>query len=115
MAKTIRFEVNQKELDSNNVILQESDFVYSVSYTATEKVYFSLASNNTYTPINFNQVTSGTALKITTSQTVSIKLNSGAQELVVSGGTVYVGTVTGLTIKNNSGSASTIIVEIYGT
>lgn len=113
MSSTLLFTINEKEVDTNNTVTDERDYSISSSFTKYQKNDMSLSSGVTYTAVSFNSFTSATFLRINSTQSLNIKLNGGSEIFVVNKDFIFWGTITGLTINNNSGVTADILVELY--
>lgn len=114
MASRVRFQIDEKDLDSEDVTSDERSYVINCDYTASTKGAFSATSSNTYYAIGFGNVTTAALIRINSTQGISIKVNGGSQELTGIENLIFMGEMTSISYKNNSGETTDIIYEIYG-
>jgi hypothetical protein len=112
---TLRFLVTQQDVNDEGTLVTEKEFAVTATYSQTQKMEFSQSSSNVYTTLEFGRVNSVTAFILTTTQTISLKVNGSSDEIVVYGQYTVFGDVSSLEIKNNSGTSATITVNIYGS
>lgn len=114
MANNILFQVTQKETDDDNVTSDEKSYTITTTFTEIIKGTASIESGTQYKTINFGEITTANTLRINSDQSITIRLNGGTQDIILSKDLIIQGTVTGLQIKNDSGSTATVKYEIYG-
>lgn len=115
MSNTLKFEITEKEIDSNNDISDERDYSFSIDFDKYQKGKISLSSGTTYSNINFVNITTATALKINSDQSINVKFNSGSEIFSINKDIIFCGSFTALSINNASGTTATINYELYGT
>lgn len=113
MTNTLRFEVTQKEIDTNNDIYDEKSYTIDDTFTQYEKNRITLASGVTYTAINFNGITTAKVIRINSDQALNVKVNGGSEVFVVSSDLIWTGSFTALSLNNASGLSASIVYEIY--
>ena len=114
MANTIRFQVTQKEIDSNDVTIEELSFVATTTYTSKSCGLFTLASGGGYTSIGFGNLTTATCARIKSSQTLTLKFNGGSETVSLNKEMIFFGSFTSMSANNASGSSATVEFELYG-
>jgi hypothetical protein len=114
MSNTVRFQIEQKEIDSSSNESDDKSYTFVIPFTDYCKNEFTLTSALGYVVINFGKVTTSSAIMITTDATLTIKLNNGTEQFSITKGAVLTGAYTALAIQNNSGSTATIKIEVYG-
>jgi hypothetical protein len=113
MTNTLKFSVNEQEIDSDNNISDERNFDFEKDFTKYQKGEISLTSGTTYTTINFNGMTGVTSLRVNTDQSINSKINGGTEVFVINKDVIWNGTFTALSLNNASGTTCTVIYELY--
>ena len=111
--ENIRLNINSYVTDDIGDTLDSQSYIITNDYSIYGGVRRkSLPSVNTYVAINFDGITSASFVRVTSDQTISIRLNGS---LVLSGTAVVLATaLSSLDIKNESGSTANIEYEIAG-
>jgi hypothetical protein len=113
MTNILKFEIDEKEIDSNLDINDERIFSFTADFTEYQKGEIVLSTGTTYASITFVQVSTLNTLRIETDQEINIKLNGGTQVFTVNKNMIWNGDFTQLDINNASGYDATIKYEYY--
>ena len=112
MSDTIRYTLTRKITDDDG--LESMTNTWTVTHTITEKQTgtMTIATGAGYIAVTFAQIASANVVVLRTDQELTIKLNGGTEEFVLSSDLLFAGTITGIQVKNESGTDASLEYEI---
>ena len=114
MSNTIRYEITQLQLDIDQNVTDEKDYVITSVFTASNKGTLPPVINGaTWIFIPFGNVASGKRIKLISDKALNIRINNGVAILAVTDINLS-GTFSALAIQNLSGDTANIEYAIYG-
>lgn len=115
MSNAFRLQINEKELgETGDTLLEQPVYTLSTTYEKKVSQNLSLPSVNTFVALDTGSIVTGSILKLTSTEELTVELNGGSQEITQVKSIIFFADINAISVKNTSGSNATVTYELYG-